>query len=137
VGIALWQAGKNTNNEEWKNKALEILLHTTKRKDLKENSVIDAGLCHGTAGIAHIYNRMYNNTGRDEFKKAAIYWFEQTLKMAKYDDGLAGYKAWRTPEYGGLQNEYGFLEGIAGIGLALISAVSDIEPKWDECLLLS
>ncbi len=29
------------------------------------------------------------------------------------------------------------LEGIAGIGLAMISAVSDIEPIWDECLLLS
>lgn len=137
IGIALWQAGNNTNNEIWKEKAIEILLHSTKRRDLKENSVVDAGLCHGSAGIAHIYNRMYNYTHRIEFKDAAIYWFEQTLQMAKFDDGLAGYKVWRSSEMGGLQNEYGFLEGIAGIGLTLISAVSDIESKWDECLLLS
>lgn len=137
IGIALWQAGNNTNNETWKEKAIEILLHSTKRRDLKENSVVDAGLCHGSAGIAHIYNRMYNYTNRNEFKDAAKYWFEQTLQMAKYEDGLVGYKVWRNPEMGGLQNEYGFLEGIAGIGLSLISAISDIDPKWDECLLLS
>ena len=137
IGIALWQAGNNTNNKEWKNKAVEILLHSSKRKDLKENIVVDAGLCHGTAGIAHIFNRMYNYTGKEEFNDAAMYWFDETLKMAKFDNGLAGYKVWRTAEHGGLQNEYGFLEGIAGIGLALISAVSDIEPAWDECLLLS
>ena len=34
-------------------------------------------------------------------------------------------------------NEYNLLDGIAGIGLSLISAISSIEPQWDECLLLS
>jgi hypothetical protein len=29
------------------------------------------------------------------------------------------------------------LEGIAGIGLALVSAISDIEPRWNSALLLS
>lgn len=137
IGIALWQAGNNTNNETWKEKAIEILLHSTKRRNLKDNTVVDAGICHGTSGIAHIYNRMFINTGLKEFKNTADYWFSETLKMAKFDDGLAGYKVWRSSEMGGLQNQYGFLEGIAGIGLTLISAISDIEPKWDECLLLS
>jgi lantibiotic modifying enzyme len=137
IGIALWQAGNNTNKELWKEKAIEILLHSAKRRDLKENIVVDAGLCHGSAGIAHIYSRMYSYTDKNEFKDSAEYWFEQSLQMAKFDDGLAGYKVWRAPEYGGSQNDFGFLEGIAGIGLSFISAISDIEPKWDECLLLS
>lgn len=137
IGIALWQAGNNIGKEEWKDRAVKILLDVSKRRDIKENLVFDAGLCHGTSGIAHIFNRMYTNTGLREFKNTADYWFSETLKMAKYEDGLAGYKVWRVPEYGGLQNQYGFLEGIAGIGLSLISAISDIEPKWDECLLLS
>ncbi|MFA8433388.1 MAG: lanthionine synthetase C family protein [Marinifilaceae bacterium] len=137
IGTALYVAGLNTNNEAWKVKAIQVVLHSTKRREEKVTGVVDAGICHGAAGNAHIYNRMYNYTGRDEFKEAAIYWFEQTLQMAKYDDGLAGYKVWKTPEHGGLQNVYGFLEGIAGIGLALISAASNIDPKWDECLFLS
>ena len=137
IGIALWQAGENTNNDIWKNKAIEILLHSTGRRDLKENAVIDAGLCHGTAGIAHIYNRMYNYTGRKEFKSVASYWYKETLSMAKFEDGLVGYKTWRSEKFGGWQNETSFLEGIAGIGLSFISAISDIEPAWDESLLLS
>ena len=112
-------------------------LHASKRRDLKENFVLDAGLCHGTAGIAHIFNRMFINTGVTDFKEASDYWFEETLKMATFEDGLAGYKVWRTKEMGGWTNEYGFLEGIAGIGLAMISTISNINPDWDECLLLS
>jgi len=137
IGTALYVLGLNANNEDWKGKGIEVVLHSTKRRDGKVTGVVDAGICHGAAGNAHIYNRMYNYTHRNEFKEAAMYWFEQTLQMAKFDDGLAGYKVWKTPEQGGFQNEYGFLEGIAGIGLAFISAISNIEPKWDECLFLS
>jgi len=137
IGAALWLAGKNVQNEEWKEKAIEILLNTTLRKNDKDTGVLDSGLCHGTAGIAHIYNRMYNFTGRKEFKDSAIYWFNKTLEMAVHKDTLSGYKTFRTEKIGGPYEEFGFLTGIAGIGLAMISAISDIEPSWDEVLLLS
>ena len=136
IGITLWQVAKILKDKQYEKKSIEILLHSSKRRDLKENSVVDAGLCHGTAGIAHIFNRMYLNTRKEELKDAADYWFNETIKMAKFEDGVAGYKSWQSRN-GGWQNDLSFLEGIAGIGLSLISAVSDIEPKWDECLLLS
>lgn len=137
IAMALLQVGIDTENEEWKEIAIEILLHTAKRRSLQKNHVKDAGLCHGTAGIAHCFNRAYNFTGNGLFKDTAVYWFMETLKMAKYKDGLAGFKVWRTNKDGGLYNDPGLLEGIAGIGLSLISAVAPIDPKWDECLLLS
>ena len=136
IASALRQAGMATNNEEWKEKAIEIMLHAAKRRDLKENGVMDAGICHGTAGIAHIFNRFYQATGREEFKETAIYWIEETLKMATWEDGIAGFKSWQGEERG-WQNNYGLLEGTAGIGLVLLAAISYIEPKWDRCLLLS
>lgn len=137
IGISLYQTAKIIKNQDLEKEAIEILLHSAKRRDLKENMVVDAGLCHGTASIAHIYNRMYHYTGIEIFKESAIYWFNETIKMAKFEDGFAGYKAWRTPDYGGWTNEAGLLEGIAGIGLSFISAISEIEPKWDESFLLS
>ena len=137
ISMALYQVSKVTDNKILEKLAIEVLLNASNRRNLVSEQVIDAGLCHGTAGIAHIFNRMYRNTGIEKFKETSDFWIEETLKMAKFDDGLAGYKAWHTEKYGGWVNEYGLLEGIAGIGLALISAVSDIEPKWDECLLLS
>ena len=136
ISVAIWHASQAMGQKDWEEEAKNILLHSAKRRDLKENGVVDAGLCHGTAGIAHIFNRMYGYTGMEELKEASDYWFEQTLKMARFEDGLAGFKAWQGTERGWV-NEPGLLEGIAGIGLAMISAVSDIEPAWDECLLLS
>ncbi|MCD4794095.1 MAG: lanthionine synthetase C family protein [Bacteroidales bacterium] len=137
ISVALWNASKVLENKDMENKALEILQYSAGRKDLIKNSVVDAGLCHGAAGIAHIFNRMYRNTKQPEFKEAANYWYAETLKMANHKDSLSGYKAFRTEKYGGWTEEFGFLEGIAGIGLALMSSISDIDPAWDEILLLS
>lgn len=66
----------------------------------------------------------------------AAYWIGRTLSMAKFEDGLAGYKTWQGAERG-FRNEYGLLEGIAGIRLVLLAYLSNEEPTWDECLLLS
>lgn len=136
ISVALWHASQALARKDWEQEAIDTILHASKRRGLVENGVVDAGLCHGTAGIAHIFNRMYGYTGLEELKEASNYWFAETLKMARFEDGLAGFKAWQGNERGWV-NEPGLLEGIAGIGLALISAVSDIEPAWDECLLLS
>jgi lantibiotic modifying enzyme len=136
IAMSLWQAGIALQNEAWKNKALEILLFAAeKRRDLQQNWVKDAGLCHGTAGIAHIFYRMWWNTHIPEFKNAANYWMNETLKMATFTDGLAGFKTWHGKE--GWVNSCGLLEGISGIGLALLTYYYEIEPTWDECLLLS
>ena len=137
IAMALWQAGVALQNETWKNKATEVLLFAAeKRRDLEKNLVKDAGLCHGAAGAGHLFYRAWWNTKMPEFKKAADYWFVQTLKMAKFDDGLAGYKTW-FPYVEKWVNVHGLLEGIAGIGLALLTYYHEIEPSWDECLLLS
>ncbi len=138
VAMSIWQAGQALNREDWITKSLEVLLYAAnERRDLNKNMVLDAGLCHGAAGIGHIFYRMWYNTKLPEFKAAADYWFDVTLKMAYHQDGLAGYKSWRTEEYGGWQNETSLLEGVAGIGLVLMSYYYEIDPDWDECLLLS
>jgi lantibiotic biosynthesis protein len=137
ISVALWNAGQTFNNESWKQEAVNTLLSTTNIQDINKAGVMDAGLCHGATGIAHIYNRVYNYTGIENFKNSAIYWFQQSLKMDGFKDGLVGYKTCRPLELGGLQNDYSFIEGIAGIGLAMISAVSDMNPAWDSVLILS
>jgi len=137
ISIALWQAGNIFKNEEWKQDAIGILLNTTNLTDINDTNVIDVTLCHGAAGVAHIYNRMYKYTKIDPFKKSASFWFEKSIEMSTFSDGLAGYKMYLAPIYGGWQNDFGLLTGISGIGLSMISAVSEIEPKWDSAFLMS
>ena len=137
VALAICQSGMMLKNDSWIDKGMEVLLHSANRRGLLENMVKDAGICHGSAGVAHIFNRLYRNTKRAVFKEAAQYWVIETLKMARFKDGYAGYKTWHTEDYGGWQNSKTLLEGIAGIGLCLLSFVMHEDPAWDECLLLS
>jgi len=137
ISMALWQAGQGAHRQEWQDIAKAVLLDSTARRDIRDNAVQDVGLCHGAAGIAHVYNRAYQFIKDPLLKDTTLYWAQHILNMAVHEDGFAGYKAWRTPQYGGWTPEPGFLEGIAGIGLALISLMSDIEPTWDRCLFLS
>jgi hypothetical protein len=137
LGIAstLWQAGITLHNSQLKQEAVNIMLLATTRKNLSENGVIDAGICHGTAGIAHMFNLFYWKTKMIIFKEMANYWISETLKKEKIENDLAIYKSWDGGEQAWINN-YGLLEGIAGIGLVLINHINDSEQNWDNCLLL-
>jgi len=139
VCATLWQAGEALQQESIKAAALDIARFNAPKRDLAAGFVQDACFCHGTSGIAHIYHKMYKHTGETLFSEAAAFWYDQTLAMATFDDGLAGYKTFigTDPANGEWHNVPGLLEGVSGIGLSLISAVAAFEPAWDEALLLS
>jgi lantibiotic modifying enzyme len=137
IAASLWQVGYITGNDEWREKAEEVLLFSANRRDVMKELVRDAGLCHGSAGLALMFHRMYNYTQRIEFKETAEYWVDVTFKFSNSEDGVAGFKAYRPANSEGNTKETGMLEGVAGVGLSLISAMSEIEPKWDATLLLS
>ena len=133
IGLALWQAGKAVKNHVWKEKGLDILLQSTKRRALHETSVIDAGICHGSAGLVMIFRRLFFETQRDEFKDVILYWIDQTLNLSRFNDGLAGYKSFVKNEW---ICDYSLLTGISGIGLTLLSYLFEDKQEWDELFLL-
>lgn len=137
VAISLYFYAKQFGRQDVLDFAIKVLLYSTQRIKDDDTQVLDACLCHGSSGIMHIFNRLYSDTKYEQFSKATDFWAQKTIDIAHYPNGLAGYKTWRSQEFGGLQNNCSFLEGIAGIGISLISYISDIEPAWDECLLLS
>lgn len=139
VCCALWHAVDILpNTAEIKTVIHEVMLFNAQRRELGPNLVQDPMFCHGAVGIAHIFNRMYQRFGTEAFKETAQYWYQQTLTMGDFEDGLAGFKY-----YGGAHgsssyvNNSGLLEGIAGIGLALIATISDHDPIWDRAFLIS
>ena len=134
LGIALWQAGKAIDKPELKKTGLEVLLRSTQRLTFEESSIVDAGICHGSAGIAMIYRRMFFEIQRDEFKQAIPYWINQILMFSRFEDGLAGYKSLVKNQW---KCDFSLLTGISGIGLALLSCLSNDQQEWDELFLLS
>lgn len=137
IGYAIFQASKTFNRDDWESLSMNILKHSAKRRGLNKNKVFDASFCHGTSGIAHIFNRLYHEKKMEVFKNAADYWFNQTIITSKFHNNKRGYQYYLGQEDVNWRIEHGILEGIAGIGLTLISKVSDIEPAWDELFLLS
>ena len=139
LGIAhiLWQAAVVLKNKKYESTAIQILRHTSNRFDLQANGIRDAGLCHGSAGVAHVFWNLFLKTGQKEFKESTDYFIDITMQMNKYDDGLAGFKAWNKDEHGGPTKSASLLEGIAGIGIVLLSRLTEGEIAWDECIMLS
>ena len=139
LGIAsiLWQAAIVLKNQEWESTAIQVLHHTANRRDLLTNGIRDAGICHGSASVAHIFWNLHVHTHIQKFAETVDYWLQVTMQMAKYDDGLAGYKAWRTEEAGGPVKSETLIDGIAGIGIVLLSFINKNEMAWDECFMLS
>jgi hypothetical protein len=135
VGIVLYQAGIVFQDKRIVDFSLEVLLHSTKRRTIGEAIIFDAGVCHGTAGIAHIYNRMWHYTKDPVFKEACDYWIRKTVDFSTYEDGIAGYKKYNgiNKEY---ESEYGLVEGTTGIGLVLLSYLTG-DFSWDYCLMLN
>lgn len=138
LGIAciLWRAGIILKNKEWEDFAIYVLYHNADRLDLHDNFIYDAGLCHGSAGIAYIFEYIYLNTYIQKFRDTADYWLKVTLEMDKYTDGLAGFKAWRTEKFGGPVKADSLLEGVAGIGLSILSHSVGRKTAWSESLML-
>ena len=134
VAAALLGAARHVEEPAWESAALAIARRAAERP-YEESGVKDAGLCHGSAGLAHLFNRMFHATGEPELAQVARSWFEQTLAMRRPGRGIGGYEAW---EPGGARSaDRGLLTGATGIALALLAATTDIEPLWDRMLLVS
>ena len=62
------------------------------------SGVVDAGLCHGAAGLGHLFNRLHQATGDPELLAAARAWLGRALDLREPGRGVGGFSAWG-PEY--------------------------------------
>jgi class I lanthipeptide synthase len=135
IAGALMCAGQAVGNQDWQAEAAVIGKQAAALPP-DETGVIDAGLCHGAAGLGHIFNRLFRASGDPALADAARFWLERAVDMREPGAGVAGYVASRAgnapPDV-----DAGLLEGAAGVALALLGGVTSIEPAWDRMMLLS
>jgi lantibiotic biosynthesis protein len=137
ISATLMVAARAVGQRAWEAEALEIARRTAERA-LKDSSVIDVGICHGAAGVAHLFNRLYQATGDPALADAARRWIDEALALRR-DEGIGGFLAWAPNEERELawREDAGFLTGSAGIGLVLMAAATAVEPAWDRVLQVS
>jgi hypothetical protein len=133
VAAALFVAARATADDDLRGRALALARSAT-TCPFDQTGVQDAGICHGAAGLAHIFNRLGQAAGDEGLLAAARLWYGQALELRRSGCGIAGFQAIRARE---ARAAPGYLIGAAGIGLTLLSAISDAPPTWDLPLLLT
>jgi lantibiotic biosynthesis protein len=133
VAAILFSAALRVDEPAWAQRALHLARRAAQRP-LDQQGIQDSCLCHGVAGLGHLYNRFYQATADPLLGQQARYWIEQALVLRRPGVGIAGYAFWRGHQ--GWEDATGFLEGAAGIGLALLAAATPLTPAWDRRLLI-
>ncbi len=137
VAAAFAAAGESLDDRALRAFALDVA-HAAARRPVESSGVVDAGLCHGAAGVAHVFHRLWRASGDPVCRDAALAWFERALERVADRPNVAGFATFgferrREGEY---VEDPGLLTGAAGTGLALVAAVSRRAPEWDRFLLL-
>jgi hypothetical protein len=138
IAAALLLAARGVGAARLERAAVALACRAAERPP-ENTGIRDACFCHGTAGLAHIYNRMYQATGEPKLGRAAEYWLGRTLDFYGLARGNgtswvrgSGDRAEEGPWTG-----TGLVEGAAGIALVLLAASTPLEPIWDRMFLLS
>lgn len=136
IGTVLLESSYLLQSESLRREALAILEFSSKRTDMKENSVFDSGICHGTMGISHMFRNIDNKLNTGSFQSTSDYWLLKGMEMSAYEDGYSGIKKWH-PSAQTFIPDLSLLEGSAGVGLVILNALSPLHTNWDECLMLN
>jgi hypothetical protein len=138
IAAALLLAGQRAARPDWEQAALHLARRAAQRPP-DETGVVDAGLCHGAAGLGHVFNRLFQATSDPVLADAARFWLERAIDMQQPGQGVGGYRAWGVTADGaeGWIEDASFLPGAAGVALALLASITPLHPAWDRVLLLS
>ncbi|MBW3570019.1 MAG: hypothetical protein KY467_02825 [Gemmatimonadetes bacterium] len=119
-------------------------VHRTARRaaalaESERHTVVDTSLCHGSAGLGHLFGILGRALDDEQLRLRADAWHATTMNMRLPGEGVAGFyfARWHegTPQ---IQPDASFLQGAAGVGLSLLNALHpDGDRSWDRLLLLS
>jgi lantibiotic modifying enzyme len=137
IAAALLMAARGVGDAGWKEAAVALACRAAERP-ASETGVVNGAFCHGAAGLAHLYNRMYQVTGEPMLGRAAVYWLERTLdfyRLARDKGGAWVRGRWDQKPWTWTGIE--LVEGAAGVALVLLAAATSVEPVWDRMFLVS
>ncbi|MFN7957251.1 MAG: lanthionine synthetase C family protein [Holophagaceae bacterium] len=138
IGLSLLHTSIRMQESRWKTKSLEILRKVAAKNPI-DAGMFDASLCHGSAGNAHLFNRIFQTTGDPLFKKAALTYFDWTFDHHSNNSIITSFSPWDPDRKFPLESatmDSSFLTGTMGVALALLSGISEIEPEWDRILMV-
>ncbi len=142
VAIALLEAGQILKESLFINYASDIMENSCKRQ-IPQSGVyrstnektIDSSFCHGTSGLSYLYDYYYQKTGKIKAYNQSQYWLNQTIIYFKNQNSFYTTKWDEINQQQQWYKNSGLLNGLAGIGLVLLSHCKK-NYSWSNCFLL-
>ncbi len=141
IAIGIIKASISLNNDRWLKEGINIALSTCQR-DLTSSQVYedhykipDVGFCNGLAGIATLYQSLFQLTNNHHFNHATNKWVNHTIEaifQANTQYGLKNVPNVRTHWW----NDLSLIKGLSGIGLSLTSFLGISYSAWKKSFLL-
>ena len=137
VARALYLAGQALDRPGWREAAIRSL-HETLARPWETWGMVDAGLCHGWAGMLHIVGQIGRDSGDERLLAHADALAGRVLD-AFAEDAPFGFRYAASGDAEVSPDRVGLLEGAAGIALALHhhSSGKSSATGWDTALLLN
>lgn len=126
IVLLLYRAGKLLQDNIYLETAERIGKNTLNRKSEQATQSSDSHFCHGSSGLAQIYNCLYTETGDPGYKEAYAYWITETLSLVDREIEAGQYR----------QNPVSLLDGWPGVALVLTGYVSEEKQRWADVFLL-
>jgi hypothetical protein len=136
IAAALAHAARALGDADLLQEALSVAEREAQAALMDELPVRYPGIGHGPAGYAQIFARLYRQTGRPVFRRAARHEILRLLGMRAPGMGIGGFSSVEQavrPRGA----DASFLGGGSGIGLVLLGAATGVDPLWDRFLLLA
>jgi lantibiotic modifying enzyme len=125
AAVGLFSAAMALDDASLKCASLDLAFRSLS-ESTASSGVVDASLCHGSSGLAHIAGRFYKYSGQPRFRAAQLRWMRILL------DGTALDRfAFYSGVSKGMELDPGYLNGLAGIGLVIRDFVGDAGGCWD------
>jgi lantibiotic biosynthesis protein len=136
VVLALLAAARALGRADWEAEALDVAREMTTREAFAAKHVSDASICHGAAGLAHLFRILHRAYPDDRFASAASTWLRKTLELRHHGKGYGGFRS--IDHEGGQISWFDsaiILSGAVGPALVLLDAATDCGSEWDEMFL--
>lgn len=124
--LLLYRAGAAFGIEQYIEIADLIGACSLDRLDESSTMCFDAHFCHGSAGVAGMYQALFNASGREYYKKAVDTWIQKTVEFVNAGKINIDFK----------EKEYTLLEGKPAVALTLLDYLHSDKGSWKEFFLL-
>lgn len=134
IALALHATASTLGSSAAKSLAREVTRRFALRR-LENSGVIDASVCHGSAGILHICSKLLRHEQSSELRQSHRYWLDVLLTMRSPEHGICGFPSWNSRPDGYFKCP-GLLAGASGVGLVLLTQAVGAT-GWDYPFLMS